>query len=173
MKAAAIRNHGGPEEVRIEDVGEPECADDEIVLEVRSAGLNHLDIWVRKGRGADEPTEPHILGSDAAGVVIAAAAGVRNVSVGDEVILNPGLSCGCCDYCAQGRQSECVSFGIVGMTSQGTFAERVAVPARNVAPKPSHLSFNEAGEQYWVSIQRRFGSRSKRLSIAWSTEISK
>jgi NADPH:quinone reductase-like Zn-dependent oxidoreductase len=145
MRAAAIREHGGLDVLRIEDIGEPKFADDEVVLEVRSAGLNHLDIWVRKGRGGAGPSEPHILGSDAAGVVIAAGSRVRGVDIGDEVILNPGLSCGCCDYCNRGEQSECVSFGIIGLSRQGTFAEQVAVPARNVAPKPSHLSFNEAG----------------------------
>ncbi len=145
MRAAAIREHGGPDVVRIEEIPEPKYADDEVLLEVRSAGLNHLDIWVRKGRGGSDPTEPHVLGSDAAGIVVAAGSRVRNVSIGDEVILNPGLSCGFCDHCNRGQQSECVSFGIVGMSRQGTFAEQVAVPARNVAPKPSHLSFNEAG----------------------------
>lgn len=131
--------------IRIEEVSEPELTDDEVILEVRSAGLNHLDIWVRKGRGGSKPPEPWILGSDAAGVVIAAGSRVRGVDVGDEVILNPGLSCGCCAYCNRGQQSECVSFGIIGLSRQGTFAEQVAVPALNVAPKPLHLSFNEAG----------------------------
>ena len=131
--------------LRIEEIPEPKFADDEIVLEVRSAGLNHLDIWVRKGPGRAGPSEPHILGSDAAGVVIAAGSRVRGVDIGDEVVLNPGLSCGRCDYCNRGEQSECVSFGIVGLSRQGTFAEQVAAPARNVAPKPSDLSFNEAG----------------------------
>jgi len=131
--------------VRIEEIPEPKLTDDEVVLEVRSAGLNHLDIWVRKGRGDSKLTEPHILGSDAAGIVIATGSRVRDVSVGDEVILNPGLSCGCCENCNRGEQSECISFGIVGLSRPGTFAEQVAVPARNVAPKPSHLSFNEAG----------------------------
>jgi NADPH:quinone reductase-like Zn-dependent oxidoreductase len=145
MKAAVIREHGGPDVVRVEEFPEPKYADDEVILEVRSAGLNHLDIWVRKGRGGSGPADPHVLGSDAAGVVVAVGSRVRNVSVGDEVILNPGLSCGWCDHCDRGQHSECVSFGIVGMSRQGTFAEQVAVPARNVAPKPSHLSFNEAG----------------------------
>jgi len=145
MKAAAIRKHGGPDVVRIEEIPEPKFADDEVLLEVRSAGLNHLDIWVRKGRGASGPTEPHVLGSDAAGIVIAIGSRVRDVSIGDEVILNPGLSCGCCESCNRGQQSECVSFGIVGLSRPGTFAERVAVPARNLAPIPPHLSFNEAG----------------------------
>ncbi|MHC4118611.1 MAG: zinc-binding dehydrogenase [Planctomycetota bacterium] len=145
MRAALIREHGGPDRVRVEQVPEPKCAEDEVILEVRSAGLNHLDIWVRKGRGGDRLSEPHILGSDAAGVVIAAGERAHGVSVGDEVVLNPGLSCGGCDYCNRGQQSECVSFGIVGLSRPGTFAERVAVPASNVCPKPSHMSFHEAG----------------------------
>ncbi len=145
MRAAVIREHGGPDRVNVEQVSEPKCAENEVVLEVCSAGLNHLDIWVRKGRGGDKLSEPHILGSDACGVVVAVGGRAHGVSVGDEVVLNPGLSCGCCDYCNRGQQSECISFGIVGLSRPGTFAERVAVPARNVLAKPSHMSFNEAG----------------------------
>jgi NADPH:quinone reductase-like Zn-dependent oxidoreductase len=107
--------------------------------------LNHLDIWVRKGRGDSELSGPHILGSDAAGIVQAVGDQVKNVMVGDEVVINPGLGCGSCERCERGQQSECVTFGIVGLTRPGTFAELVAVPAKNVLPKPSHLSFDEAG----------------------------
>lgn len=131
--------------VRIEDIPEPEINENEVLVEVRSAGLNHLDIWIRKGGRSSKSAGPHVLGSDASGVVAAVGERVKGVNVGDEVILNPGLSCGLCDYCRRGEQSECVSFGILGLSRQGTFAERVAVPGRNVAPKPSHLSFNEAG----------------------------
>ena len=145
MRAVTIREHGGPDVVRIDDLPEPEITDEVALVEVRSAGLNHLDIWVRKGGRSSKLTEPHVLGSDASGVVIAVGERVKGVSVGDEVILNPGLSCGTCEYCRRGEQSECVSFGIIGLSRHGTFAERIAVPARNLAPKPSHLTFNEAG----------------------------
>ena len=145
MRAAVIREHGGLEQVRVEEISDPKCAEDEVILNVRSAGLNHLDIWVRKGRGEGKLSEPHVLGSDAAGVVMAVGAKVQTVAVGDEVVLNPGISCGCCDYCNRGEQSECVSFGILGLSRRGTFAEQVAVPARNVFSKPSHMSFDEAG----------------------------
>ena len=144
MKAVIIHEHGGPEKLRVEEVPEPTYTDDEVVIKVYSAGLNHLDIWVRKG-GRFELPKPHIPGSDASGVVAAIGVNVKNISVGDEVIINPGLSCGCCEYCNRGEQSECISFGIVGMNRPGTFAEQVAVPSRNVWPKPSHMSFNEAG----------------------------
>jgi NADPH:quinone reductase-like Zn-dependent oxidoreductase len=145
MKAAVIQEHGEVDKLRIEEVPEPKFAEDEVVVKVQSAGLNHLDIWVRKGRGNLDLPKPHILGSDAAGVIVTVGKNVNNVSIGDEVIINPGLSCGRCEYCNRGQQSECISFGILGMTRPGTFAELVAVPSRNVRPKPSHMSFNEAG----------------------------
>ena len=145
MKAVVIHEHGGLDKLRIEEVPEPEYSADEILLKVHSAGLNHLDIWVRKSRGGLDLPKPHIPGSDAAGIVVAAGANVTNVTVGDEVIINPGLSCGCCEFCNRGQQSECISFGIVGMSRPGTFAELLAVPSGNVWPKPSHMSFNEAG----------------------------
>lgn len=145
MKAAVINAHGGLDCVQIEEVAQPEPGAGEVVVQVRSAGLNHLDIWVRKGRKGVELPMPHILGSDAAGVVAAVGADVGDVRVGDEVIINPGLSCGRCEYCGRGEESLCASFGIVGLSRPGTFAEYVAVPARNVAPKPAHLTFDEAG----------------------------
>jgi len=145
MKAVVIHEHGGLDKLRIEEVPEPEYSADEILLKVHSAGLNHLDIWVRKSRGGLDLPKPHIPGSDAAGIVVGAGANVTNVTVGDEVIINPGLSCGCCEFCNRGQQSECISFGIVGMSRPGTFAELLAVPSGNVWPKPSHMSFNEAG----------------------------
>ena len=94
MKAVAIQEHGEVNKLRIEEVPEPKYTEDEVVLKVHSAGLNHLDIWVRKGRSNLDLPKPHVLGSDTAGVIIAVGAKVTNVTVGDEVIVNPGLSCG-------------------------------------------------------------------------------
>ncbi len=145
MKAAVIHENGDLDVVRVEDVPEPKAGPGEAVLKVICAGLNHLDIWVRKGRPGTSLSGPHVLGSDAVGVVDALGDGVENVKVGDEVILNPGLSCGYCEFCDRGQQSECPSFGIVGLSRPGTFAERVAVPARNLYPKPGHLTLEEAG----------------------------
>lgn len=145
MKAAVIYEHGGLGCVKVEEIAEPKAGRNEVLLKVKSAGLNHLDIWVRKGRPGLKLAFPHILGCDAAGIVAAIGDDVTNVNVGDEVVLNPALSCGSCEYCNRGEQSECLSFGIVGMGRQGTFAEYIAVPARNVHPKPAYMDFNEAG----------------------------
>lgn len=144
MRAAVIHEHGGLDRVRVEQVQGPHAAEWEVVVAVRAAALNHLDIHVRNGGRAMSLKMPHILGSEAAGVVAEVGHAVHGVEEGDEVVVNPGLSCGCCEYCRRGEQSECARFGIVGLTRHGTFAERVAVPAVNVWPKPAHLDFEKS-----------------------------
>ncbi len=163
MKAAIIREFGGLECIRVEEISEPRAGQGEAILEVRAAALNHLDIWVRKGRPGAELAMPHVLGSDAAGVVAEIGAGVRGLRLGDEVVLNPGLNCGNCEFCNRGEQTECLAFGIVGMSRSGTFAERVAVPAKNLHPKPPHLHFEEAAALplAYVTAWRMLMSRAK------------
>lgn len=143
MKAAVIREHGGPHVVRVEDLPEPQPAAGEVVVETRAGALNHLDIWVRKG-GRMELEFPHIIGSDAAGVVAAVGEGVEGVEVGQEVVIVAGYGCGACEFCARGEVSLCAGFGIIGLSRPGVFAERTVVPAGNVAPKPAGLSFGQA-----------------------------
>jgi NADPH:quinone reductase-like Zn-dependent oxidoreductase len=145
MKAAVIGEHGDLDVLEVKDVPEPTCGPDEVVLKVLCAGLNHLDIWVRKGRPGAELKMPHILGSDAVGVVEAVGERVENATVGEEVVLYPGLGCGHCEFCIRGRQNLCTSFGIIGLSRPGTYAEKVAVPAANVCAKPAHMSCEEAG----------------------------
>ncbi|HNS22156.1 MAG TPA: zinc-binding dehydrogenase [Sedimentisphaerales bacterium] len=145
MKAAAISGFGGSDVLHVMDVKEPATAPGEVVLRILCAGLNHLDIWVRKGRPGSQLAMPHVLGSDAVGVVAAVGEGVTEPEIGDVVILYPGLICGRCEFCRRGEQSLCVDFGIVGLVRPGTFAERVAVPAGNCYPKPAHLGDEEAG----------------------------
>jgi NADPH:quinone reductase-like Zn-dependent oxidoreductase len=145
MKAAVIHEHGDPDVLQVEDMAEPKAGPGEVVLKVLCAGLNHLDIWVRKGRPGAKLQMPHVLGSDAVGVVASVGEGVENPKVGEQVIVNPALSCGSCEFCRGGEQSVCVSFGIMGQSRPGTFAEQVAVPAGNCYPRPPHLSDEEAG----------------------------
>lgn len=145
MKAAAIREFGGLDVLRVQDVPDPKPARGEVVLKVLCAGLNHLDIWVRMGRPGSQLRMPHVLGSDAVGVVAAVGEEVQSPRVGEMVIVDPGLSCGHCEFCRRGEQSLCVDFGIMGLSRPGTFAERVVVPAGNCCPKPRHLSEEEAG----------------------------
>jgi NADPH:quinone reductase-like Zn-dependent oxidoreductase len=70
--------------------------------------------------------------------------GVEGVELGSEVVFDPGLSCGSCEYCRAGEQSLCVKFGVLGEHSDGTFAEFVVVAAESLAPRPTHLSWEES-----------------------------
>ncbi len=120
MKAVRIHEDGGPEVLRYEDVPDPVPADDEVLVELRAASLNHLDVWIRKG--LPSVPKPRILGADGAGVI----AGTE-----ERVVINPGL----------------VSAGkvhIIGETMDGTHAELIAVPRAFVHPIPDGLSFEEA-----------------------------
>jgi len=152
MKAAVIHEHGDLDVLRVEQVREPKPGRGEVVLKVLCAGLNHLDIWVRKGRPGAQLQMPHVLGSDAVGVVLAVGDDVQSPKVGDEVIVDPGLSCGRCEFCRQGQQSLCASFGLMGLSRLGTFAEQVAAPAGNCHPKPPHLSDEQAGAFALASV---------------------
>jgi NADPH:quinone reductase-like Zn-dependent oxidoreductase len=145
MKAAVIRQNGGPDVVHVEDIPNPQPAADEVLVRIRYAGLNHLDIWARKGRPGAQMQWPHVLGSDGAGMVESVGNQVKHVKSGDSVVVYPGLGCGHCEACEKGEISLCPQFGIVGLGRSGTFAEYVALPAGNVFPKPSRLSDEEAG----------------------------
>jgi NADPH:quinone reductase-like Zn-dependent oxidoreductase len=145
MRAVVIREYGGLDVLRVDDLESPKPGRGEVVLKVLCAGLNHLDIWVRRGRPGTQLKMPHVLGSDAVGVVTAVGEGVEKPAVGDQVIVNPALGCGDCEFCRRGEQSLCASFGIIGLNGPGTLAEEAVVPAYNCYPKPPHLTDEEAG----------------------------
>ena len=120
MKAVRIHEDGGPEVLRYEDAPDPEPRDGEVIVELRAASLNHLDVWIRKG--LPSVPKPRILGADGAGVI----AGTQ-----EHVVINPGIE-------HDGRIS------VVGEHMDGTHAELVAVPRDYVHPIPDGLSFEEA-----------------------------
>lgn len=143
MKAAIFHEHGGPEVVRIEEVDTPQPGPGEVLVQVRAAALNHLDLWVRRGLPI-ETVMPHIGGSDIAGVVAEVGAEVVGLEVGTRVVVNPSLWCGRCEWCRRGEESLCVDYRIIGEHTQGGFAEYVVVPAANLYPIPDGVSFEEA-----------------------------
>lgn len=144
MKAIAIREHGGPEAVNLLELPDPVPKPGEVVVAVKAAALNHLDIWVRTGWQGLRLAFPHVLGSDVAGVIEAIGAGVEGVKVGDAVVVNPSLGCGRCERCLSGNENLCRRFAILGEHVSGGMTEKLAVSARNVLPKPENLSFVEA-----------------------------
>lgn len=142
MKAVRIHQHGGPEVLRYEDVPEPEIGPEDALIRVKACALNFLDIWVR--RGIPGIKLPHIPGSDVAGIIEKLGQDVEGFSKGERVVINPGISCGQCEYCQQGEDSLCLSFHIIGEQVDGGYAELVRVPARNLMRIPEGFSFEEA-----------------------------
>jgi len=152
VKAIRIHRHGGPEVLQFEETGDPQPGAGEVLLEVRAAALNHLDLFVRRGMPGVKVPFPRILGADAAGVVAGLGEGAAGVAVGDRVLINPGVSCGECEFCAGGEGSLCLVYRLFGEHCDGTYAQRLAVPARNCFPIPAGLSFEEAAALPLVSL---------------------
>lgn len=141
MRAVVIGSHGGPEVVSVTNLPEPQPKSGQVRVAVRTAALNHLDLWVRGGLPGLNLTFPHVMGSDCAGVIDQLGPDVEGFQIGDEVVLNPGISCGICRHCRAGEQSQCADFHLKGEHFDGTFCEYIAVSARNLAPRPQRLSW--------------------------------
>ncbi|KPD32075.1 alcohol dehydrogenase [Thermus scotoductus] len=144
MKAVVMEARGGPEVLKVAEVPTPEPGPKEVRIRVKAAALNHLDIWVRKGVASPKLPLPHILGADASGVVDAVGPGVTGFAPGDEVVVNPGLSCGHCERCLAGEDNLCPKYEILGEHRFGAYAEYLVVPEVNLLKKPPNLSFEEA-----------------------------
>jgi len=152
VKAAIFRQHGGPEVLEYADVADPQIRDNEVLVEVKACALNHLDLFVRQGLPGIEIPLPHILGNDIAGVVREVGDLVTWVKRGDEVMVQPGVSCGHCEACLSGQDNLCREYDIIGYRRNGGYAEFVAVPGVNIIPKPAQLSWEEASALPLVTV---------------------
>jgi NADPH:quinone reductase-like Zn-dependent oxidoreductase len=140
----AVRMHAaGLENYVYEEAPDPVAGAGEVLVRVKAVALNHLEAWAAKAPPAKwDP--PRLLGSDVAGVVEAVGESVRSCKPGDEVLLHPGVSCGVCVNCVDGRDNDCPLYRLLGQGRDGGMAELISVPAVNVAPKPASISFEEA-----------------------------
>jgi len=126
VKAIRIHEDGGPEVLRYEDAPDPVPGSGQVLIELRAASLNALDVWIRKG--LPSVPKPRILGADGAGVVVSG----DGFEPGARVLINPGVDHG------DGRIT------VIGEHTDGTHAERIAVPASQVYPIPDGLDFETA-----------------------------
>ena len=147
MKAIRIHEDGGPEVLRYEDAPDPEAGADEVLVELRAASLNHLDLWIRKG--LPSVPKPRILGADGAGLVD-----------GRRVVINPGIEHG-------------DRITVIGEHMDGTHAELIAVPRGTVYPIPDGMSFEEAAafplvfETAYRMLVTRAGLREGEWVLVW------
>ena len=136
MRAMRLTGFGDPPQFELQEVDDPLPAPDEVVVELRAAALNRRDWWIWTAE--DYCPLPVTLGSDGAGTVRDVGSQVANVAPGDAVVFDPTLGWGDSD------EHPTPEFDILGAPREGTFAERVVVPAANVAAKPQRLSWEEA-----------------------------
>ncbi|MBV6521753.1 MAG: putative zinc-type alcohol dehydrogenase-like protein YjmD [Gemmatimonadaceae bacterium] len=144
MRALTIDAHGGLEQLRYrDDVAEPSLIDDTSVrVRIKAAALNHLDLFTIGGMPHVTIAPPWIVGADGSGIVESVGSGVRTVSPGDAVLINPGVSCRKCEYCLSGDNPLCLKYAILGEHRLGTLAEYVVVPEPNVARIALPASFD-------------------------------
>lgn len=127
---------GGPATLNLREIARLNPGPGEVVVALKAAALNRRDVWIRLGKYAGIRL-PSILGSDGAGVVSAVGAGVRAELCGQAVVINPSLGWG------PSPQAQGPDYRVLGMPDAGTHAAEVIVPAANVVPKPTHLSWAE------------------------------
>ena len=139
-KAAVFKEPVGPRGVAIEERERTSVRAGQVAVAIRSAALNHLDLWLISGAQRVQP--PRVLGADGAGVVV--ESGTQCWNPGDEVVIYPVSCCWQCDACRAGQQVLCPQFGILGEHTDGTACELLHVPGQNVYPKPAALSWDEA-----------------------------
>jgi len=132
MKAVRVHAPGGPEVLRYEDAPDPQPAEGRAIVRVRACALNHLDLWERRGLDRVKLPLPHISGADVAGEVL---------GTGQRVMLQPGLRCGACAACRRGDDNQCVRYDVLGLRSDGGYAELISIPLENLIPIPATLDF--------------------------------
>lgn len=153
MRALTISAHGDLDRVTLSDVPMPAPPHGWVRVKLRTAALNHLDLWVVRGVPGVNITPHWILGCDGAGVIDAVGASVPArylVREGDRVLINPGVATGDDEYTRRGEEPLSPSFGVLGEHRPGTFAEYVCVPARNVRPTPRSVT-DELAAAYTLS----------------------
>ncbi len=121
MKAIRVREFGGPEVLRLEDVPELRPGPGEIVVRVKAAGVNPVDTYIRSGTYARKPTLPYTPGADAAGVVESVGEGVARMAAGDRVYLAGTLSG------TYAEQALCSASQVHRLAQAVTFAQGAAV----------------------------------------------
>ena len=144
MKAVLFHEHGGPEVLKYEDAPDPKPGRGDVLIDVKATSINHIDIFLRRGMPGVRVPLPKIAGCDAAGIIKEVGPDVSGLKPGDRVTINPGISCGHCEFCASGFGSQCTTYAMVGEHIDGAYAQLLRVPAHIVLPIPDSLSFEEA-----------------------------
>mgnify|MGYP001158295131 CR=1 FL=1 len=163
MKAAVLPEIGKPLEIR--DVPQPEIGPDEVLIATQTCGICRTDVHIQDGL-AYVPQLPHIPGHEPAGLVAAIGDRVRGFEEGQMVVPHLFLTCGQCTYCRTGRDAQCTDVGgIIGVTTEGGFAEYFKAPAANLLHVPAGVSCDVAGLTSCAVITAVHAFRRARISV--------
>ena len=144
MKTVLFHRHGGPEVLEYTEFPTPEPVPGEILVRLRAAALNRMDVMVRYGWPGLKLEMPHINGADGAGEVAVLGAGVEGIEPGEPVVINPNLGCGKCEFCLAGRDNLCLYWHLLGETIRGTYAQYVTVPSRQLYKLSRDFEYHRA-----------------------------
>lgn len=151
MKSWRVGQHGGSEVLVRSELPDPTPGPMQVRVRVEAVGLNHLDVWVRKGVPGHHFPLPLTPGCDVAGTIDSFGIGAEDalsatskLKKNSPVIVNPGLSCGRCEACLGGFDPLCARYGILGETTDGGCADYVVVPVQNLIARPEGMSAVEA-----------------------------
>jgi NADPH:quinone reductase-like Zn-dependent oxidoreductase len=144
MQAVFITGHGGNEVVVVGERPKPVRGPGEVLVRLQAATLNQVDLYMRDSGAGITHRLPQIMGLDGAGIVEEVDADELLLAPGQQVVLHPGIACGRCEFCQRGEGVLCTAIQYLGEHRDGTLAEYVSVPARNVFPMPADLSYPEA-----------------------------
>ena len=161
MKAVVFHEHGTVEQVTYTDIPQPDIQPDEVLVEIKAAALNRLDLWVLAGWPGLKLKLPHVMGSDGAGVIVQLGENVSGWQVGDRVAINPTIGRDDDYFGRLGLDNMSDNFAIMGEHTDGFLAEFTAVPARNLLKMPEDASFVDAAAASLVFV------------TAWHSLISK
>ena len=166
--------HGGLEQLKVQELPEPTLkSPNQVLVRVQTAALNRLDLFVTAGLPGVNLEFPHVVGSDGAGTVVQTGDAVGQFRPGDRVMINPTLSCGACQACAEGEHCLCARLRVVGEHCAGTAAEYVVVPAENLAlipaamPWPQAAAFSLATLTAWRMLVTRARLEAGETLLIW------
>jgi L-iditol 2-dehydrogenase len=143
MRAAILYK---PLNIKIEEIDAPMIGPKNVLVRVRRVGICGSDVhfYLHGKIGSFIVEKPLILGHECSGEVVEIGENVKNVSVGQRVIVEPGFTCGVCEYCRSGRYNLCPDVRFYGAPPyDGAFAEYVSAPEENVYPMPDNMTYGE------------------------------
>ena len=142
MKTLQLIAHGQPGTFKLSNLPDPQPQADEVVVQVRACGLNHLDLWLESAGLPVQVPLPRTPGGEVAGEIFSVGSEVKDWKLGDRVAVQSNLFCGECEFCKRGDESICIKGELLGVSRDGGFAEKVVVPGRALVKLPPTLNFN-------------------------------